>query len=556
MISTPDLAGLLMWVGVLPAAYFISKTWNQQDKPAILWFQVTMFAEAAWAFAFGLLTILDSPALTLLIARIDVFIVSLAAVGWFLMSIEYTTKQTVSFRALALTLALPVLSQFVLWTNPAHHLAFAEGTTVAQNGALHLEAGPWLILDTIYGSALVVMALGVLTADLVRSDFEGVRWRQTMYLLLATIILIVTGLLYTAGLTPAYINAGPLGFILAGALLYRAFTRYNLIQLAPAARDETIENVHDAVLMLNKDDEIADANGAARDLFELPADYLGLAYSTILDEHPGLEAVESDSEHTVTLETHGTDRHFRVVASAVEYGRDMRGRVIALSEISALKERELELSLLKQINSRVFRHNFRNKLTVIHGRSKKLADMLDDDRAAHAETVVDSSNALLSHSETAMALNEVIEAEDTTKTMYLAEIVKQGVSRINGDECTVNTEIPDDLVVEAHPGLVKAVTEAVENALEHNDEPVHISIYTRMHEDTVTIFIEDDGSGIPDNEVEVLQSGKETSKKHGAGVGLWLIRWVAEKSNGEITIEMANGTRLGIILPKAAATPN
>jgi len=330
-----------MWVCVLPAAYFISKTWDQQDKPAILWFQVTMFAEAAWAFAFGLLTILDSPTLTILIARIDVFIVSLAAVGWFLMSIEYTTKQTVSYQALALTLALPVLTQFVLWTNPAHQLAFAEGTTVAQNGVLHLEVGPWLILDTIYGSILVVMTLGILTTDFVRSAPGEVRRRQTAYLLLATIILIMTGLLYTAGLTPAYINAGPLGFILAGTLLYRAFTHYNLIQLAPAARDETIEKIHDAVLMINKDNNIADANGAARELFELPADYLGLAYSTAIADYPELEAVEPNSENTVTLEIDGAERHFRVVTSMVEYGRDIQGRIIVLSDKKVhLRERQ------------------------------------------------------------------------------------------------------------------------------------------------------------------------------------------------------------------------
>lgn len=54
---------------------------------------------------------------------------------------------------------------------------------------------------------------------------------------------------------------------------------------------------------------------------------------------------------------------------------------------------------------------------------------------------------------------------------------------------------------------------------------------------TVRLFSEDTGSGIPSEEIEVINGERETGLSHASGVGLWLMRWIIEKSDGEIDLK-------------------
>jgi signal transduction histidine kinase len=44
-------------------------------------------------------------------------------------------------------------------------------------------------------------------------------------------------------------------------------------------------------------------------------------------------------------------------------------------------------------------------------------------------------------------------------------------------------------------------------------------------DDRVTVRVEDDGPGIPDDELGVVTEGEETPLKHGSGLGLWIVQW-------------------------------
>lgn len=61
--------------------------------------------------------------------------------------------------------------------------------------------------------------------------------------------------------------------------------------------------------------------------------------------------------------------------------------------------------------------------------------------------------------------------------------------------------------------------------------------------------VEDDGPGIPREEIDVLERGEESDLDHLSGLGLWIIHWVVEESNGEIDIKTKpEGTIISIKL--------
>ena len=111
--------------------------------------------------------------------------------------------------------------------------------------------------------------------------------------------------------------------------------------------------------------------------------------------------------------------------------------------------------------------------------------------------------------------------------------------------------VPDDPCEVAAVGVVSAIEEAVENAVVHNDsaDPVVELAVTRRSAEWVDIEIMDNGPGIPEQEVAVLQTG-ETSLQHADRLGFWLIFWAVRKAGGEFSVsEATDGSVVELSVP-------
>jgi len=71
---------------------------------------------------------------------------------------------------------------------------------------------------------------------------------------------------------------------------------------------------------------------------------------------------------------------------------------------------------------------------------------------------------------------------------------------------------------------------------ERRDGPT-VTISSTVDEETVALHVADDGPGISETELEVLDEREETPLKHGTGVGLWLVDWVVDHSGGDLTFD-------------------
>jgi len=98
-----------------------------------------------------------------------------------------------------------------------------------------------------------------------------------------------------------------------------------------------------------------------------------------------------------------------------------------------------------------------------------------------------------------------------------------------------------------------AIEEAVENAIKHNDsaEPV-VGIRVRARSgEWIDIEIEDNGPGIPDQELDVLSKG-ETSLNHADRLGFWFMYWVVSRVGGEFSVTDSDprGSALTLSVPR------
>ncbi|MEK4118538.1 HAMP domain-containing sensor histidine kinase [Paenibacillus sp. FSL W8-0919] len=112
------------------------------------------------------------------------------------------------------------------------------------------------------------------------------------------------------------------------------------------------------------------------------------------------------------------------------------------------------------------------------------------------------------------------------------------------------------ILLEADDILIRrAVTNLIYNAVVHNDEDVSILVSVEKKGDRARIVVEDQGKGIPKEELERIferyYRGTHTGELHkGSGLGMAIANDIVKAHGGEIHVdsELLRGTRIEILL--------
>jgi signal transduction histidine kinase len=187
---------------------------------------------------------------------------------------------------------------------------------------------------------------------------------------------------------------------------------------------------------------------------------------------------------------------------------------------------------------------------------RNAADSAD---ARDAATIVDVTERLVSQSDKARALEALIGDTGETEAIDLASVVRHevGVVRREYPAVTVETDLPERQPVEVNPGLDAAVRGVLDNAARHNDaDDPTVSVSLAADGETATLTVADNGPGVPDHEIDVIEADAETKLDHGSGLGLWLVAWVVTESDGDLRIETGDrrGTTVVLSFPVARDT--
>jgi len=182
--------------------------------------------------------------------------------------------------------------------------------------------------------------------------------------------------------------------------------------------------------------------------------------------------------------------------------------------------------------------------------------------AKEADIIEQKASELIEISEKAREVGKTLDREDRAeKQIDVTECVKRTCEefRQSYPDAEITTKIPESLLVFADRTLEAAISEVLENAIEHNDDEPSVTITVSNTEEDyewVEITISDDGPGIPEAEREVLTEGKETALHHGSGLGLWLTNWIVGKFGGDVSFDdyHTNGGTVTLRLQRAVET--
>jgi signal transduction histidine kinase len=500
----------------------------------------------------GAMPIIDAVGSALLgVAGISGLLWVVAVAPWFLFALQYTGREF-SYRSW-LALVVPAVGLVPwLWS------ITTSGTTPAFEVI-------GILVFVYYAAVAVIGALLVVQAARKYSHLS--RW-QGVWLALAGAIPAVT--MNTFGVLSEQFGEALLFGVYAGGLVGTclvaalALFRDDVFDSAPAAGTvgvrAIIRETDDVIVITDDDGDMIVRNETATDT--LP----GVRESTTgepISAALGMGIDELATRETVELQTDDGVWQFDPRVTALTDQHDRRiGSMVSLRDVT---DREIRRQRLAVLN-RIVRHNLRNQASVIKANTEVVADELTDDRLLdRLDTASESVDSLTALSHKAKAIEDILSSDGETATVDLGalldDVAVESAERWPAATVTVDDR-PDARIETDRRALEFVLSNLVENAVEHADgDTPAVELRATVDEGEtpypVEIAVADDGPGIPEQEIEVLESGTETPLKHGSGIGLWVINWTVRELGGELAFPERgpDGSTVAVRLPTTPRVP-
>lgn len=102
-----------------------------------------------------------------------------------------------------------------------------------------------------------------------------------------------------------------------------------------------------------------------------------------------------------------------------------------------------------------------------------------------------------------------------------------------------------------------ALTNLLQNALQATPKGKEVRLLVRLEQGTLHMVVEDEGSGIPKENLDRIFQPFFTTKPQGTGLGLAITHRIVKDHGGEIKVESTpgNGTRVSMSFPALQETP-
>lgn len=220
---------------------------------------------------------------------------------------------------------------------------------------------------------------------------------------------------------------------------------------------------------------------------------------------------------------------------------------IHISYKELMKEHQLKESLFK------ISHEIKNPIAVCKG----YLDMCNDDNCKKYIPILKTEiNKTLNLLQDFSACNKIKVEMDIIDISLLIEEIRQNLS-LMFDKKNIKFEIEtleDEIYINGdYNRLNQVLLNIIKNSIEAVDieKKSYIKIYTTLEKEKIKIYIEDNGIGIPKENMKKISEPFFTTKQNGTGLGVLLSKEIIAEHNGKIEYnsEERIGTTVIITLP-------
>ncbi len=245
---------------------------------------------------------------------------------------------------------IPGITQLMILLNPSTGW-FSRRDVPAEVGIFHYSVewvpGPWYLVHALYSYLLIIISLWITLTLLLSLKQNQRRSAQLLFLgiLIPFLVNIPVAFLLLPGNFP---DPNPLALAVASVLISLAISRHRLLEQLPIDRSTLFDLMADALIALNREEQVIDLNPAAEKLLGLqvgaaqglPVDSLLPAWGLLRLTETGDQGFERDIE----LLFEGEEHVFHLRAIPLRSGSGaLGGWLAALHDITQLKHAQAEL---------------------------------------------------------------------------------------------------------------------------------------------------------------------------------------------------------------------
>ena len=323
-----------------------------------------------------------------------------------------------------------------------------------------------------------------------------------------------------------------------------------------------LDTVDDSVLLLDRGVVVRFANRAAVSLIgRNPA---GRALVEAVRAPELLAAVKEvlahgGEQHTIVSEPLGEEKAVRV--------SELRDPVLAAAVVLHDLRAERQAERARRALVADLAHELRTPLTVLSGLVEELRERsAQDELAGTLSRQVDKLRVFVAEMEELSRI-EAGEVRLEPEELDVAAVVRQVLGELRTAAVAAQVELASfgesTLLRTDRVRLAQVLTNVIDNGIRYNRPGGHVRVHTAGGDAGVRIEVEDDGLGIPSDEIGLVfqrfyRVRRRAEREGGSGLGLAIVKHLVRALGGAVSLtsQEGTGTIVTIVFGRAAAKPS
>lgn len=294
------------------------------------------------------------------------------------------------------------------------------------------------------------------------------------------------------------------------------------------------------------------------------------------EDHKALmENIVQENDLTYTLS--GKWRHVKKDGTVIfveinSHTIDFNGRpskIVLALDVTERVEAEKEIQgLLFELDNFVYRasHDIRGPLARLRGLSQvALMDIQEEKARKYFNLINQSANVLDNTLVSLLSINNLkhtlLEECEVNLHELVDNIIKIKMEVLNKANISFINEIAKDLTIKSDSNILRLTLQnMLDNSIQYCNQELaqrYIKVYSVAQNHHVKLFIEDNGMGIEESQVDKIFNifHRGTEKSQGSGLGLYIAKVAMSKLKGSINLldHRKKHTVFELLIPMAAA---
>ncbi|AEV32083.1 signal transduction histidine kinase [Owenweeksia hongkongensis DSM 17368] len=536
------------------------------------WFAACMAVISIWAAGYGISIAQNTIGEMIFWINVEYIGIVLTPTIWFVFVLKFTGRDCKLNKTIfSAFFGFAGLSLLMVWTNPLHHLHYADYQIqhAAGHSWLLSTPGPWYYIHVAYFYTLIASGIYVLIKSIRLSS--GVFRQQSLVILIGALVpwAANVSVIFRTGVF-GHIDSTPFAFLISAIAIGIGFLQFKLFDVVPMARDKVINVMREGWLVLDPQNRIIDFNPKMAWIMQKESQNLsGLHFGGLegakQEEVDYLLDLSHENDVDVEVEIGNELFSFEVTCKTIKENNSNKGRLLIFRNITQYKEDQRKLQQqseeLKELNVTkgrllsIISHDVRGPLAVLtqilemSGRG----ELSEDDLKELLPKLGENLNNITGFLDNLLVwAKSQFEGEMISPKMFdISTEIRKNIGLLSATVEAKNIKVffdeKEEFLVWADPNMIRLVVRnLLGNAVKFCRPGDEIKFGITRKDEHVEISVSDSGIGISEENLERIFSSETftthgTEMEQGTGLGLMLSKDFVTKNEGKIWAESKVG---------------